>query len=476
MSQAALRVLECLAGARRPAGAGGQVASWLVLLCGLAAGIAACGEDRADEATQETGADSLGSAATEAGSDAGSVSGSDGGEGAASRNGTADGGRAGGLDGEGATGADGALVLVPDADEDGAPAPTGESLGMVIESVTPAEGPTSGMTEVFITGKGLDQVVTAYFGESPAVETEALDAWTVRALAPPRAAGFVDVTLRALTAKGDAVEVTLQAAYRYKPTLALTAISPGQGDVTGGTLVTVEGFGFGKDTQFVFGDRLASLALVHDEHAATLHTPPGLAGRVDVHAVSGDGAATLTKGFLYTESPRIDAVAPAVVALSGGKVRAHGAGLLGDAAVVSLVAGAASTLLPLVASAPDGSWIDVKLPSQPSGGTFDLRYSRPGATVTKPKAVTYASFVNPITGQSQKNAIVAVSPSVVAANESADIDLHLVGPIAAAQGSGIEVRVGNAVVPLIDSDIGTWTGPQPGATVRVRVPASFATV
>ncbi len=439
-----------------------KVAPWLVVLAGLSAGLGGCGEGSDDGAATTGASDAFDASPADVGADAagdGATEGADAGEPAL------------GPDSEGATGLGEGPIAAQDANEDGAPEPTAEALGMVIEAVTPAEGPTSGMTEVLITGKGLGQVVTAYFGESAAVETETLDDWTVRAVAPPRTAGFVDVTLQALTAKGDAVEVTLQAAYRYKATMALTAVTPGQGDVAGGALVTVEGFGFSDDTQFVFGDRLAVTALVHDEHAATLHTPPGVAGRVDVHAVGSDGAATLSKAFFYTEAPRIDGVAPAVVPLSGLKVRAQGAGLLGDGAVVSLVAGAASTLVQVVASAADGSWIDVQLPAQAGGATFDLRYSRPGASVTKAKAVTYASFVNPTTGKSQKNEIVAVTPAVVAANESADVDLHLVGPIAAAQGPAIEVRVGNAVVPLIDSDVGTWSGPQPGATLRVRVPA-----
>ncbi len=346
-----------------------------------------------------------------------------------------------------------------------------------ITSVSPAEGPTGGLTEVEIAGTLLGDVATVYFGESPAIETFVLDDWTVRAVAPPRPAGWVDITVRSFDADGEAVDVTLPLAYRYVAKMAVTAVEPQQGDVAGGTLVTVHGEGFDADTTFIFGERVAIKPLVLDEHTATMHTPPGVVGRVDVVAASPGGSATFADGYEYRQQPRIDGATPAVVGLLGGVTRVRGVGLVGAGGVVSLVAGASATLLSVQGSAPDGSWIDVVLPARNEGGTFGLRYSRPGATVTREDAVTYATFVDMASGKPVTNGIAAVSPGSLAANVEGEVELHLVGPIAAWPGAEVKVWVGGSTalasssVTVLDHDVAAWVGPQPGATVRVRVPA-----
>ncbi|MEY3012575.1 MAG: hypothetical protein RIT45_1310 [Pseudomonadota bacterium] len=349
------------------------------------------------------------------------------------------------------------------------PTPTGPPEPTIL-AVAPGEGPIGGMFDVEITGEHLGGTIAVYFGESPALEVLALDPWTVRATAPPRPAGWVDVTARSLDADGNAVDTTLPMAFRYVSKVAVHAVEPATGDAEGGTLVTVQGEGFEPNTRFVFGDRQAIAPLVIDEHTATMHTPPGAAGRVDVVAATIESAATLEDGFEYVALPRIDAVSPGVVGLPGGKVRLHGSGLQGAGGVVSVYLGAQTALATILASAPDGSWIDVQAPALGSAGPRGVRYSRKGAMASLDAALTYASFIDPTTGKSQQNAIAAVVPGAVPANQGAEVAIHVVGPIAAATTGQVQVLVGGVPVPLLDGDIGTWTGPQPGATVRVQVP------
>jgi streptogramin lyase/PKD repeat protein len=64
-----------------------------------------------------------------------------------------------------------------------------------VGAVSPANGPTTGATEVTITGEDLGEVESVRFGAIPATAVKAVSAATVTATAPAHVAGRVDVTL-----------------------------------------------------------------------------------------------------------------------------------------------------------------------------------------------------------------------------------------------------------------------------------------
>ena len=190
--------------------------AWLIVIAPLGCA------GQVDDGKANAGA-TIADSSADAGSDLGDAAGDDGDTDGASDLDTAD--------------QDGTTQDTASGDQLGDTAPTVAKT--TITSVTPSEGPTGGLTEVEIAGTLLGAVNTVYFGESPAIETFVMDDWTVRAVAPPRPAGLVDITVRSLDADGEAVDVTLPLAYRYIAKMAVFAVEPPQGDVSGGTLVTV---------------------------------------------------------------------------------------------------------------------------------------------------------------------------------------------------------------------------------------------
>lgn len=348
--------------------------------------------------------------------------------------------------------------------------PTAPPLPVVTE-VVPAEGTIGGMVEVEIHGENVGGAVAVFFGESPGLDFFAVDPWTVRATAPPRPAGWVDVTVRTLDAEGNAYDAILPLAFRYVATVGVHKVDPAVGDIAGGTLVTVQGEGFDDQTRFVFGDRLAVAPLILDEHTATMHTPPGVVGRVDVVVTTSESVATLEDGFEFRSAPQLDSVWPGALGLQGGTVRLHGKGLLGAGGVVSIYQGASVALAKIVASAPDGSWLDAEMPAVTAAGPRGVRYSRPGATTQRDDALSYVSFADPTTGKPQANAVLAAVPNELPANVSGLVTIHLGGPIAAAKTGALNVRIGSVDVPVLDHDIGAAAEGQPGATIQVEVPA-----
>jgi hypothetical protein len=82
----------------------------------------------------------------------------------------------------------------------------------------------------------------------------------------------------------------------------ITSISPGQGPVTGGTPVTVRGFGFSATGPFVltFGGAGAASVRMVDANTITAMTPQHLPGPVTVSLSQPDGSASMNDSFVFT--------------------------------------------------------------------------------------------------------------------------------------------------------------------------------
>ncbi len=344
----------------------------------------------------------------------------------------------------------------------------------VILSVTPEQGPSTGLTEVEITGIGLGSAVNVFFAESPGVDLQVVDDYTLRVRTPPRPAGLVDLAVRITDADGNASDITLPLAFRYLADVQVHQVSPSSGDTAGGNLVTVTGSGFSANTAFIFGDRLAIDPLVLDEFSASMHTPPGKAGKVDVIVANGDGAAKASKAFQYTAKPAIAWVAPGTSPLGGGvTLKLHGTALLSDSASVAVLGpkdggGTKPWKATITGSATDGTWLEVTAPAIEEAGSYDLVYARKGADTTAAKAVTYAHFVDLTTGEKVPSQIVAVSPASAPVNVERTIAVHIAGPIARQTQGTVEVRMSGKKLPVLWHDVGLGGSTQTAATIVVR--------
>lgn len=188
--------------------------------------------------------------------------------------------------------------------------------------VTPSSGPEIGGTTVEIRGRrfAATDEVTCVFGETaqPAVW---LSEQAIQCEAPMLEEQAARVTVSVIV-EGNSSPETSYFQYTWP---SISAISPGIGEDSGGTVVDVTGKGFDVDTQWYccFG-RAQSRALVIDARGRRLQclSPPnvGMGGSVNLSVSSGPGRSSLTRGIPFTYIPALQAVSlkPASGSTDGG--------------------------------------------------------------------------------------------------------------------------------------------------------------
>jgi uncharacterized protein (TIGR02145 family) len=85
----------------------------------------------------------------------------------------------------------------------------------------------------------------------------------------------------------------------YIPEIVAPTLSPTEGSVAGGTLVTITGTGVGNATAILFGNEQATDLTVIDEDTITIKTPAHAFGVVDVTISFGQGAIVLEGAFTF---------------------------------------------------------------------------------------------------------------------------------------------------------------------------------
>lgn len=146
-----------------------------------------------------------------------------------------------------------------------------------VTGVSPDSGPQSGGTTVTITGTDLSDATAVEFGTSPAASFTVVSATEITATSPPvPSPTTVDVTI---WTPSSATETSPADRFTYLALAhppAVTAVSPAQGPVSGDTVVTVTGTGFGARA----GDQLVPYALSVQVGSATPVNPVILAAPV----------------------------------------------------------------------------------------------------------------------------------------------------------------------------------------------------
>ena len=98
----------------------------------------------------------------------------------------------------------------------------------------------------------------------------------------------------------DSTVVQRQAAAAATRLPLVRSVSPNTGSHTGGTPVTITGWGFSAATAASFGGANGTSFTVVNDTTITVTTPAGSVGAVNVVVVSPGGSGALTAGFTYT--------------------------------------------------------------------------------------------------------------------------------------------------------------------------------
>ena len=130
----------------------------------------------------------------------------------------------------------------------------------VLTAVSPVQGRASGGATVILTGTGLTGATAVSFGSNPATSFTVNSATQITAVAP---AGTGGVPVTVTTVGGTTGPVY----FFYLNAPSLTAVSPTQGPVSGGTTVTLTGTGLTGATAVSFGSNPATSLYGQLRHA-----------------------------------------------------------------------------------------------------------------------------------------------------------------------------------------------------------------
>jgi hypothetical protein len=243
-----------------------------------------------------------------------------------------------------------------------------------VSSVSPNSGPTSGGTNVVISGTGFTDATEVRFGGT-FVPFSVVNDQEITATSPP-GSGVVDVIVG--TSAGDSMAGYLDW-FTYEsgvPAPAIGALFPSTGPTSGGTAVTITGTGFTGATSVTFGGIAASNITVVSDTQLTVTAPAGGPGPATVTVTTPGGSASTTSSnqYVYADTPVVSGISPSSGPNSGGTtVTISGSNFTGATAVSFRTIPATSFTVEndttIIATAPP--WTD---------GTFDVTVTNPAGT------------------------------------------------------------------------------------------------
>lgn len=170
--------------------------------------------------------------------------------------------------------------------------------GPSISSVSPNSGSVDGGENITISGNGLSGASSVKIGGKEASGVVVVDDQTITAVTPETVVGIHDVVV---TAAG--IQASLPAGFETTSFVSepiITAISPSSGPVSGGTTVTISGYGFSNATGVSFGSVAARSFQILSDGRVSAVTPTHSLGVVDVEMTGSVGSSTaLTQSFTY---------------------------------------------------------------------------------------------------------------------------------------------------------------------------------
>ncbi len=150
---------------------------------------------------------------------------------------------------------------------------------LAVNAITPDFGSTLGGTEVSLTGTGFTTVSTVSFGDVPATSFTINSDTSITAIAPPHAAGLVDITV------ANAIEtsaISLADKYTYIEPPTVIYVSPDTGPTVGGIETFIKGTSFTTATSVSFGNVPALSFTILSDTSITAIAPPQEPGVVNI--------------------------------------------------------------------------------------------------------------------------------------------------------------------------------------------------
>lgn len=258
----------------------------------------------------------------------------------------------------------------------------------VINDVRPTSGPTTGGGYITITGNHFANKPRVLFGNVHAKSVTFVDPFTLLVLLPPNVGGPAEVRVL----NPDNGTVVLSNGFTYR---GVSTISPVSGPVSGGTTVTINGFGFSSSGLGVkFGGAAATSVTFVSDTKITAVTPPHVAGFVDLEVTSGTDTFTVPGAFRYLDPPpSVTSVSPTAGPKGGGSVViVTGTGFASGAEV--FFGGAKASSVAFVSA----TQLNATTAASPAG-TFDVIVTNPDQqTATLENGFTYQG-INSVTPQ-----------------------------------------------------------------------------
>jgi len=242
-------------------------------------------------------------------------------------------------------------------------------------TTVPGAGTPASPAATTVNGGGFRAGATVFFGSQQANAT--LASPQVINVQPPSAApGLASVTV----GFPDGWAILAPNAYSYGPVITTQDVTAG--DVNGGAIVTLTGYGFDVSSgypQITVGGRSATVTAFGNTlgpQSVTFTVPSGAIGSADIALTSEYGTATIKNGFLYLEEQRIGSILPIQMVVDNARNQLYVAdGATGSVLDVDAATLAVRTLFSStnpatgLAITPDGSKL---LVSSYSGCTLDV--------------------------------------------------------------------------------------------------------
>ena len=169
-----------------------------------------------------------------------------------------------------------------------------------LTGVSPANGTTFGGTTVTISGSAFTGASSVTFGGTAAASFTVVNANTISAVTPARAAGAVSVVV---TTPGGSNAANSFFTFVTPPAPTVTGVSPASGVNTGGTSVAITGTEFLGATSVTFGGTAATNFTVVNSTTITATAPAHATGAVSVVVTTPSGSNPANTLYSFVPPP-----------------------------------------------------------------------------------------------------------------------------------------------------------------------------